>query len=186
MKEQLVALNKALDLDPQHYDSLRLRAFTYYASRKYDRLREEARVMTTLRPGEPLGYSLRAIALRELGKYDAAIRHYDKAMALTPEDSPESAHLSIQYCETLLRMGGYERVIEKARECFARWPDKQVFQYDLFYARTAAGEYDKAEAVFRQIVGPREESRRQFEMLCTKYIFDNLRAGRIWHTRAIA
>ena len=84
MKEQLVALNKALDLDPQHYDSLRLRAFTYYASRKYDRLREEARVMTTLRPGEPLGYSLRAIALRELGKCCRVLDKHKRPATVCP------------------------------------------------------------------------------------------------------
>ena len=66
VKEQLASLDKALQLDSGHYESRRLRAYTYYASRKYDRLRDDALAMTILRPRDPLGYSLRAAALREL------------------------------------------------------------------------------------------------------------------------
>ena len=40
IKEQLASLDKALQLDTGHYESRRLRAFTYYASRKYDRLKD--------------------------------------------------------------------------------------------------------------------------------------------------
>jgi tetratricopeptide (TPR) repeat protein len=88
VQEQLTALDKALQLDPSHYESLRLRAFTYYASRKYDRLREDARVMTVLRPRDPLGHSLRAMAWRASGRYTEAIADYDRALVLTPRDDP--------------------------------------------------------------------------------------------------
>ncbi len=181
VKDQLAWLDRALELDSRHYASLRLRAFVHRASRRYEQLSDDALGMTILQQDDPLGYSLRATALRELGKYDAAIRHYDKAIALTPVDSPQSVELWIQYCETLLRMGDYGRVVKKARECFARWPDRHVFHYHMFYALTALGEYDEAEAVFRQIVGPRKEPDTRFASLCTKHVFDSLRAGRIWH-----
>jgi len=181
VKDQLAWLDRALELDSRHYASLRLRAFVHRASRRYEQLCDDALGMTILQQDDPLGYSLRAIALRELGKYDAAIRHYDKAIALTPVDSPQSIDLWIQYCETLLRMGDYGRVVKKARECFARWPDRHVFHYHIFYALTALGEYDEAEAVFRQIVGPRKEPDTRFANLCEKHVFDSLRAGRIWH-----
>ena len=47
VKEQLArSRRQRLQLDPEHYESRRLRAFTYYASRKYDRLRDDALVMT--------------------------------------------------------------------------------------------------------------------------------------------
>jgi len=118
VKEQLAALDKALQLDPSHYESRRLRAFTYYASRKYDKMKEESLVMTVLRPRDPLGYSLRAIALRELGKYQEAITEYDSAMVLTPKGDPQYIDLSAQRCETFLRMGDYECVIAETQECF--------------------------------------------------------------------
>jgi len=114
VKEQLASLDKDLQLDPAHYESRRLRAFTYYASKKYDRLRDDALVMTILRPRDPLGYSLRAMAWRELGRYQDAIVDYDGAIALLPKADPQCVDLSAQRSEVFLRMGDYERVIAEA------------------------------------------------------------------------
>ena len=178
IKEQLASLDRALQLDPSHYESRRLRAFTYYASRKYDRLRDDALVMTILRPRDPLGYSLRAIALRELGRYREAIAQYDGALALTPKDSPVYVDLFTQRCETFLRMGEYERVIAEAP---VGAKDVSPLQYHVFCALTALGDYEKAATLFRQIISPGHEARRQFRDWCAKYVFDTLEAGRSWH-----
>ena len=48
------------------------------------------------------------------------------------QTDPQYVDLSIQRCETLLRMGDYERVIAEAQECLKSWPDRPVFQYHLF------------------------------------------------------
>jgi tetratricopeptide (TPR) repeat protein len=181
VKEQLASLDKALQIDPGHYESRRLRAFTYYASRKYDRLRDDALGMTILRPRDPLGYSLRAIACREVGKYGDAIAEYDRAIALTPKDSPAYVDLSTQRSQTLLRMGEYGCVIAEAGECLKLSPDEPVFQYQIFSGLTALGEYDKATALFRQIISSGHEARGQFRDWCAKYVFDTLEAGRSWH-----
>jgi serine/threonine protein kinase/Tol biopolymer transport system component/tetratricopeptide (TPR) repeat protein len=183
IKEQLASLDKALQLDPAHYESRRLRAFTYYASRKYDRLKDDALVMAILRPREPLGYSLRAIACRELGRYQEAIADYDRALALTLEGDPQYIDLSIQRCETLLQMGDYNRLISDAESCLKLSPDKPVFQYYIFSALTALGEYEKADTVFREIVGRSHTSRNEFRQWCSKYVFDTLDAGRSWHPK---
>ncbi|MBN2272418.1 MAG: protein kinase [Sedimentisphaerales bacterium] len=181
VKDQFAALNKALELDLQHYESRRLRAYTYYASRKYEQMREDALAMTILRPRDPLGYSLRAISLRELGKYAEAIAEYDNAIAHTLKDDSQYVDLCVQRNEVFLRMGGYERVITNAQECAKRWPDRPVFQYYTFSALTALGEYDKATNLFRQIINPGNEARQQFRHWCAKYVFDTLEAGRSWH-----
>ena len=78
-------------------------------------------------------------------------------------------------------MGNYERVIAEAQECLKLWPDKPVFQYHVFCALTALGDYDKATALFRQIVSPGYEARSKFQDWCMKYVFDTLEAGRSWH-----
>ncbi len=181
VKEQLAALDRALQLDPTHYESRRLRAYTYYASRKYEKMKDDALVLTVLRPRNPLGYSLRAIGLRELGKYHEAILDYDVALSLTPKDSPQYLDLTTQRSETLLRMGRYEHVVTAAQEVLKLWPDKAVFQYHLFCALTALGEYDKANAVFREIVRRTPTSRNELREWCAKYVFDMLEAGRSWH-----
>jgi serine/threonine protein kinase/Tol biopolymer transport system component len=181
IKEQLAALEEALRLDPDHYESRRLRAFTYYASRKYDLLREDALLMMHLRRGDPLGYSLRAIAFRELGKDAEALAAYDEALARTPQEDPQYLDLTAQRSETLLRMGSYARVIADAQKVMVRWPDRPVFPYHLFCALTALREDEKAEAVFREIVQRTPTARNDFWVWATKYVFDTLEAGRSWH-----
>ncbi len=181
IKEQLAALDKALQLDAYHYESLRLRAFTYYASRKYDRLRDDALGMTYLRPGDPLGYSLRAIALREAGKYVDAVAAYDRALALTPQEHPQYLELATQRGETLLRMGRYEHVVIAAQEMLELWPDKPVFQYHLFCAWTALGDVNEAQEVFQKIIRSAPTARNEFWFWVTKYVFDALEAGQSWH-----
>ena len=181
VKEQLASLDRALQLDRNHYESRRLRAFTYYASRKYEKMKDDALVMTILRPGDTLGYYLRATALRELGKYKEAIAEYDNAIALTPKAKAQYVDLSADRCETLLRMGDYKRVISDAHECLTHSDDSSVFQYHIFCSLTALGDYDKAAALFRQIISPDHEARRKFGEWCMKYVFDTLEAGRFWY-----
>ncbi len=179
VKEQLASLDRALQLDSGHYESRRLRAYTYYASRKYDRLQDDALVMTVLRPRDPLGYALRAKAWRELGRYPEAIADFSLAIALTPSDEPQYSDLRIQQSETFLRMGEYQRVITEAH---TGPKDFSPLQYHKFAALTALGEYDAATALFREIIAPGHEARRKFCDWCAKYVFDTLETGRSWHT----
>ncbi len=178
VKEQLASLDKALQLDSSHYESRRLRAYTYYASRKYDRLRDDALVMTVLRPRDPLGYALRAKASRELGRYPEAIADFSLAIALTVGDEVQRVDLRIQQSETLLRMGEYERVIAEAQ---AGSKDVSPLQYHKFAALTALGEYDAATTLFREIIAPGHEARQRHRDWCAKYVFDTLESGRSWH-----
>jgi len=178
IKEQLASLDKALQLDPSHYESRRLRAFTYYASRRYNQLHDDAMVMTILRPREPLGYSLRAVARRELGRYPESITDYDIALELTPKEGSGYIDLCAERSETLLRMGEYGRVIAEAPQ---EVRDIPPLQYHVFCALTALGDYDKAITLFRQIIAPGHEARSKFRDWCAKHVFDTLEAGRFWH-----
>jgi serine/threonine protein kinase/Tol biopolymer transport system component/tetratricopeptide (TPR) repeat protein len=189
VKEQLDALEQAVEfasrdaglLSPVSYEAYQLRAFTYYASRKYEKMEHDAYAMTILRPSEPLGHSLRAAALRELDKYTEAITEYDKAVAYTLDADPQYIDLFTQRCETLMRMGDYERVISDAQEYLKISPDKPILQYHLFSALTALGEYEKAEAIFREIIQRTPTARNEFWLWATKYVFDTLEERRSWH-----
>ncbi len=184
VKEQFASLDKALQLDAKHYESRRLRAFTYYASRKYEKMKDDASGMTILRQRDPLGYTLRALALRELGRYGEAIAEYDNALALTVKDSREYVDLWTPRSETLLRMGNYERVIAEApveTQNLETQNLASLHQYHVFGALTALGDYEKASALFRQIISPGHEARKKFGEWCAKYVFDTLEAGRSWH-----
>ena len=178
IKEQLAALDKALQLDASHYESRRLRAFTYYASRKYEKMKDDALVLTVVRPRDPVGYSLRAIAFRELGKQQEAIAEYDTAIALTPKEDPEYVNLTVQRSEVFLRMGDYERVVAEAP---VDMQNLAPLRYHVFAALTALGDYEKASGLFRQIISPGQNAQDRFQDWCSKYVFDTLEDGRSWH-----
>jgi len=81
VKESMVFLGKAIDdLDPRHYESLRLRAQTYRVSEKFADMEYDALAMIVSQPQNPRGYAMRAIARRELEKYDKAIEDHDLAI----------------------------------------------------------------------------------------------------------
>jgi len=181
IKEQLAALDRALELDSRHYESRRLRAFTYYASRKYGLMSEEAFAMQVLRDRDAVSHSLRATALRELGRYREAMAEYDRALSLSGREEAQYLDLTTERLETLLQMGRYEEVIAAAPDAIERWPDQPVFQYQLFCALTAVGKDEKADAVFREIVGRAPTARNDFWFWATKYVFDTLEAERSWH-----
>ena len=183
VKEQLAWLDRALQLDPSHYEARRLRAYIYYCSRKYEKAKDDALVMAVLRPRDPLGYSLRAMAWRGLGRHVDSLADYNRALTLTPKGSSAYIDLLVQGCESLLWMGQHERVVADAQEGLKSSPDSPVFRYHLFAALTGLGDYDKATMLFRQIVGARYEARSLFEDWCMKYVFDTLAAGRVLASR---
>ncbi len=177
IREKLNLLAEALRVDPSHYPSRRLRALTYQASRKYKLLSEDALLMTYARPGDPLGHSLRAIALTELGDFDAAITCYDTAIELTPKQDPQYVKLAGQRCEMLMRMGQYERAIVDAREYLRHVPEAAILHFHTFCALTALGRYEQASDLYRRLVAANPDV-RTWSM---KYVFDTLETGSSWH-----
>jgi len=181
IKEKLEMLDKALDLDPGHYESLRLRTFTYYASRKYEQMKDDALVMVALQPRDSLGYSLRAIAWHELGQYEKAIEDYDSAIRLTAREDPQYVELNAQRCGTLMSMGQYDRVIADARQCLEVVADAVSLEFRVFCALIVLGNYEEASALFTRIVGSDPGSKHRFSDWSMKYVFDILDAGGSWH-----
>ena len=178
IKEQLAALERALQLDPEHYESYRLRALIYQASRKYESLNEDALAMTLLRRTDPQGYSLRAIAKKGLGNYQEAIKDYDSAIRLTPPEDPQYTKLTEQRCEVLLRMGQYERILAEAQ---AGAKDLSPLQSQVFCALTALGRYDEASDRYQGIATSDPAAGARLRDRSMKHVFDMLHAGRAWH-----
>jgi serine/threonine protein kinase/Tol biopolymer transport system component len=180
IKEKLELLDQALDLDPQHYESCRLRAYTYYASRKFEELKEDARAMFTVRPKDPLGYSLRATALRELGQYEESIKYYYSAIKHTQTDELEYTALYSELCEAFLHMGEYQSAIVEAQKCLQLFPDSTILQFRIFCAQVAQGNYEQATSLFNEIAARNHVARLRFRDWSMKHVFDVLDAGGSW------
>ncbi|MHC4581680.1 MAG: protein kinase domain-containing protein, partial [Planctomycetota bacterium] len=181
IKDKLEFLDKALDLDSDHYGSRKARAFIYYASRKYSDMLPDVEVMIALRSQDPLGYSLRAIALRQLGDYERAIKDYYRALERTHEGDPLRTRLYDQRCQVYLHTGDYERAIEDARECLEFSSDRTIFQFHIFCALTALGKYEEASALYRRSTDSDVDAKRKFRNRSMNYVFDSIEGGRSWH-----
>ena len=142
--ETLDLLNKAVELDRGHYESLKARALAYYALGDWRRMERDASGMTILRVADSLGYSLMAIALRKTGLAHEALAYHRKAIELSPDD-PE---LYGERRETYMRMGSHEKALADARQCVRMKPQEEKYHFDVFCHLTALGRYDEAEAVY--------------------------------------
>ena len=112
-QEALTLLAKALELDRQHYDSLRERAYIYQAQHDYYEMAMDAACMITIQPGNPQGYDLKAAALREMGRPEEALQNHKDAIELSSDD-PD---LYDERRETYMRMGQYELALQDAQKC---------------------------------------------------------------------
>jgi serine/threonine protein kinase/Tol biopolymer transport system component len=181
IKEKLTWLDKAIQKNRTHYDAYQLRAYTYYASRKYQRMEHDAIAMCVLKPANAEGYSLRAIALEKMERYTDALSYCDQALALTSKEAPEYIALWSQRCDLLMRLGDYERVIASAEEGFTLFPNETKPYFHMFCARTALGDYETAATCFHHVMRVIPAQAQWFKDWTMKYVFDRLDAGLSWH-----
>lgn len=177
-------LNKALDLNPGHYDSLEARTLAYYALKDYDQMEVDASMMIGNRPDDSQGYALRAIARREkairensqslLGQ---AIKDHNRAIALSGDD----ADLYDQRRRTHMQMGHYESALADAMTCVRLGPDEKTYQFNVFCALVALGLYDEAKTEYERIIKSGLMDKGRFYASAAKYVSDTLDLGLIWH-----
>ena len=140
VQEALTLLDQALELNRQHYDSLRERALIYQAQQDYSEMAIDAACMITVQSHNPQGYNLNAIALRELGRLNDALRNHNKAIDLDPED----IELYDERRETYMRMERYDLALQDAQKCAELRPDEPVYFCRPWSVYTSMGQYDRA------------------------------------------
>jgi len=184
VNEALEWLNKAVDLDPGHYDSREARALAYHALRKYDEMEIDASVMIGNESSNSKGYGLRAIARREKaiaqGEKELladAIKDHNKAIKLSPAE-PE---LYDQRRKTHMKMGNYENVLSDAKECVRLQPDETIYHFHCFCALVASGRYDEAKIKYDTIIESGLMKKSEFNESVAKYVSDTLDADLPWH-----
>jgi serine/threonine protein kinase/Tol biopolymer transport system component/Flp pilus assembly protein TadD len=146
--KMLEYFSKALQTDNNHYDSLRERAYIYYAQKDYSRMGEDASQMITLRSGDPTGYLLRALARREQGRLEEAIADHDKAIACVPDDPTLYHHRGVTY----IRMDQHASALADAQRAAELDPNNLHYDGIIFSLRVACGQYEQARQQYKHLL----------------------------------
>ena len=177
-------LNRALELDPGHYDSLKARALAHYARKDYDRMETDASMMVGNRPDDSQGYALRAIARREKAIkgderefLEEAIRDHNQAI----KKVSDQAELYDQRRRTHMHMGHFESALADARACVRLEPNAGMHHFHVFSAKVALGRYNEAKAQHERIIESGLMNKLRFNASAAKYVSDTLDAGLPWH-----
>jgi serine/threonine protein kinase/tetratricopeptide (TPR) repeat protein len=188
--ETLRWLEEALQLDPANYDAHRARALTSLALGEYHDMETEASVMIGGQPKSPTGYSLRAIARRELamGQNDSpllneAVADHNRAISLTSPHDSRLADLCSQRHRTLVRMGRYDEALADLQTCLQMQPRDPAYHFDLFCVLLALGQYENAQAEYDSILTSRLMDEMSLDCLAAKYVSDSLCSGGSWYYR---
>ncbi len=190
VQETLGWLNEALQLDPSNYGARRTRALTYYALREYHDMETEASVMIGGQPKNPEGYSLRAIARRELALaqndsklLDDAVADHSRAVGLTSPRDKRLAEFCDQRRQTLMQIGKYEYALADIQTCLKIQPNEPIYHFNMFCVLLALGNYENAQAEYDNILSSRLMNRVRLDCLAAKYVFDSLWSGRSWYLK---
>jgi serine/threonine protein kinase len=140
IRQRLEYLNKALQIDNNHYDSLRERAYIHYAQEDYPEMSEDASQMIVLRSSDSTGYLLRAIARREQGRLDEAIADHNEAIMLASDDPILYEHRSGTY----VRMDQYGLALADMQKAAELDPGNLHYSGIAFALKVACGQYEQA------------------------------------------
>ena len=124
VQETLGWLNDALELDPSNYNVRGTLAMTYYALGQYHDMETETSVMVGSQPKNPEGYSLRAIARRELARKQSnnellndALADHNRAVGLISVNDKRFTEICSQRYQTLMQMGKYDYALADIQKC---------------------------------------------------------------------
>ncbi|MHC4203681.1 MAG: protein kinase domain-containing protein [Planctomycetota bacterium] len=190
VKSVLEWLDKALELDPGHYDSLEAQSLAYYALKEYDKMEAAAYGMIVKESKNSRGYALRAIARREkaIKQHDKelfgqAIKDHNEAIRLSPDDT----ELYDQRRRTYIRMANYAKALADAQQCIRLKPNNGKYHFHVFCALVSLGRYDEAQDKYDTITKSNlmeKYGRDGIHQAAEEYVFDALDAGLSWHPHA--
>lgn len=170
-------LDKALELDARHFESVKTRAYIHHVCFNYRQMALDAAQMKTIKPDDPLGYSLSAIAQRGLGWFTEAIADHDRAIQL----SPDNTVLLDERRQTYMCMGDYQRALLDARECVRLEPSVNLYRMRVFFALIALGQYEQATTAYTELSAAYDFDKFEFDDWATRHVRDTLGAGLSWY-----
>jgi len=171
--QALEFLDQALKLDARHFESVKTRAYIHRASYDYRQMALDAAQMKTIKPDDPLGYLLSAIAQRGLGWFAEAIADHDRAIQL----SPDNAVLFDERRQTYMCMGDYFHALSDARECARLETSVNLYEIRVFFTLVALGQYEQARTAYQNLSAAYDFDKLEFDDWATRHVFDTLATG---------
>lgn len=181
VKAQLRFLNQALEQDPSHYESRKLRTMIHYASRDYRAMHDDALGITIAKPKEATGYLMRGIALKKQNKFSQAMPQFDRALALMDPHDPQRSKLLERRCETRLYLGSHDQALAAARFAQQAYPEQARFDFYALCAYTAQGRYGKAVQAYHAMHDAKKDKLEYVIDWCRRHVVEMYEAGQPWH-----
>ena len=175
-EETIQWLSKAVELEPSHFPSRKARALAYYTLKDYTNMAQDVESMIVLRPKDSLGYGLRAMVRRQMGRYTEAIKDYNHAIKICDAEA-ELAGLYDQRHKTYVCMGNYRAALRDVQHCVQLEPEEFYYQFHVFTALFALEEYEAAKEEYKKIVGDKPSQEMQFAGRIMRHVFNMLGGG---------
>jgi serine/threonine protein kinase/tetratricopeptide (TPR) repeat protein len=175
--EALKWLDQALQLNPSDYASRKARALVYYGLRDYANMLHDADTLIAVRPKDPLGYTLRALARRETGELRDSLSDQDRAIELC-QMKTELPSLLDERRETYWRLGDYESALRDAEQCVALAPETLAYRAALGKILFKLRQYEAARQEFAQVQAG-QGALWQAVRTMLGYAFDAANAGEV-------
>lgn len=174
--QTLEFIEKALELDPRHFESVKTRAYIHHACANNRQMALDTIRMKTIKPDDPQSYSLSAIAQRGLGWFAEAIADHNQAIALSPDDPV----LIEQRYQTHVRMGDFDQALADAQACARLEPSVHLYHMRVIFAYTALGRFDEAKRTYEHLTAAYDFDKNEYADRTTRHIFAMLAADMAW------
>ena len=118
-EQQLADLNRAVELQPEKPDYLRLRAQHYHENDKFDEALADIDKSLELEPDHAGSHERRGMILLSLERYDDALASFDRASELAPDASEPYQRRGQLY----IRKGDPEKAVEQLTKALEKEPE---------------------------------------------------------------
>ena len=146
-KDTLADLNKAIELQPEKADYLRLRAQHLYEEDKFDEALADADKALKIEPEHAATNELRGMVLLGLNKYDEALKSFDRSTELVPQSPLPYQHRGEMYRQK----GDLQKALEQLTKALELQPQsiatllvRAGVYYELKQPEKAIEDIDKA------------------------------------------
>ena len=135
-EEALHAYRKALELNPRALGGWRRLWGLFWEQGRWRLFHRMAEQMTVLLPEEPKLWSYFGIANRDLGRFEAALAAYDRALMIDPDLDRQEEPVSFYRAAMLSQLGRHTAALEALESSPAPTSENVQFRHTLVHADT--------------------------------------------------